>query len=83
MVQYLIIAVLVLWSAIYTFKKVFPQSAYKVFSALAHLCEQRGWIKLANWLRPAMAAGCSGGCGCSTDTTQPKNKAVVQAVKWK
>lgn len=83
MVQYLIIAVLVLWSAIYTFKKIFPQSAYSAFSALARGCEQRGWMTLANWLRPTMAAGCSGGCGCSADNSSQPKKATLQAVKWK
>lgn len=84
MVSYLIIAVLVLWSAIYTFKKIFPQSAYSVFSALARGCEQRGWMTLAKWLRPTMSAGCSGGCGCSADSSaHSKNKVTVQAVKWK
>ncbi|WP_111895046.1 DUF6587 family protein [Acinetobacter sp. MB5] len=83
MVTYLIIGALVLWSAIYSFKKIFPQSAFKVFSALARGCEQRGWMTLAKWLRPAIAAGCSGGCGCSADTSSQPKKVTVQAVKWK
>lgn len=83
MVQYLIVAVLVLWSAIYSFKKIFPQTAFRLFSALARRCEQQGWTSLAKWLRPAMAAGCSGGCGCSVDSAQQPKKVAVQAVKWK
>ncbi|MFT4020029.1 MAG: hypothetical protein QM666_00765 [Acinetobacter sp.] len=81
MIQYLIIAVLVIWSAIYVFKKVFPQTAYKAFTVLADACEKRGWNTFAQKLRPAMPMGCGGGCGC--DTAPKKSKNTIQAVKWK
>ena len=83
MVEVLIITALVIWSAIFVFKKVFPKTAYSVFSKLAQLCRSRGWNGLAKWLQPAMVAGCGGGCGCSTDTSEAPKKVEVQAVKWK
>lgn len=83
MVTYLIIAVLVIWSALYVFKKVFPQTAFKCFSKLADIAEAKGQAKLARWVRPAMPMGCGGGCGCSSDTSKTKTQNTVQAVKWK
>lgn len=83
MVTYLIIAVLVIWSALYVFKKVFPQTAFKCFSKLADLAAAQGQIKLAKWLRPAMQMGCGGGCGCSSDSSSSKIKVAAQPVKWK
>ena len=38
MFEYLIVAVLVLWSAVVVFKKVFPQTANAAFLALSNLC---------------------------------------------
>lgn len=64
MLQYLIIAVLVIWSAIVVFKKVFPKTANSAFSALSVFCEKQGWATLAKWLKPKMTFGCAGGCGC-------------------
>lgn len=81
MVELLIIAVLVIWSAIFVFKKVFPKSAYSVFSKLAQFCQAKGWNALAKWIQPAMASGCGGSCGCNE--TESANKVEVQAVKWK
>ncbi|MBF7690020.1 DUF6587 family protein [Acinetobacter pollinis] len=85
MVETLIVTALVIWSAIYTFKKVFPKSAYKVFNHLANICERQGWHKIANWIRPDMVAGCGGGCDCSSSPSKSKVKVpeTVEAVKWK
>ena len=83
MVELLIIAALVIWSAIFVFKKVFPKSAYSVFMKLSQLCQARGWGKLAKWLQPAMVSGCGGGCGCATNEAEAPKKVEVQAVKWK
>ena len=82
MIQFLIIAALVVWSALFVFKNVFPKSAYSVFSKLAQICQAKGWNRLAKWIQPAMPAGCGGGCGCSTSDA-PAKKIEVQAVKWK
>ncbi|QOW44753.1 MULTISPECIES: DUF6587 family protein [Acinetobacter] len=83
MVELLMITALVIWSAIFVFKKVFPKSAYSVFSKLAQLCRSRGWNGLAKWLQPAMVTGCGGGCGCSSSDAPAQKKVEVQAVKWK
>lgn len=84
MVEFLIIAVLVTWSAVVVFKKVCPKTATKIQTALSLRCEQAGWSGLAKWLKPAAVMGCGGSCGCSTDSDQPEVKKIeVQAVKWK
>ena len=54
MFEYLIVAVLVLWSAVVVFKKVFPQTANAAFLALSNLCQRLGWQRLATWLKPKM-----------------------------
>ena len=46
MLQYLIIAVLVIWSAVVVFEKVFPKTANSAFSALSVFCEKQGWATL-------------------------------------
>ena len=84
MFEYLIVAVLVLWSAVVVFKKVFPQTANAAFLALSNLCQRLGWQRLATWLKPKMVVGCAGGCGRSTDVNEPQNKKeAIQAVKWR
>lgn len=83
MVEWIIITALVSWSAFVVFKKVFPKTAYAVFSRAARGCDQRGWPRLAKWLQPAMTAGCAGGCGCSTSDTPSAKKVEVQSVKWR
>ena len=83
MVEGLIIAALVSWSALVVFKKLFPKTAYSVFSRAAQGCEKRGWQHLAKWLQPAMVAGCGGSCGCSATDTPVKKKIEVQSVKWR
>ncbi|MBF7688338.1 DUF6587 family protein [Acinetobacter rathckeae] len=83
MVEIVIIAALVIWSAVYTFNKVFPKSAFKVFNALANVLEQQKLHKLASWVRPAMVTGCGGGCGCSSAEKPAKVTETTKAVKWK
>lgn len=83
MIEILIVTALVLWSAVVVFKKVFPNTARTVFQALANRCAALGWHKLAGWLKPAMAAGCGGSCGCSANEEATGEKPKVQAVKWK
>lgn len=83
MVEVIIITALVIWSAVYTFKKVFPQSAFKVFNALADVLVRQKLHKVAAWIRPAMVSGCGGGCGCESTEKPQKNNDVIQAVKWK
>ena len=84
MVEFLIIAVLVTWSAVVVFKKVCPKTTAKILLALSLRCEQAGWSGLAKWLKPVAVMGCGGNCGCSTDADPAEPKKVqVQAVKWK
>ncbi|MFW1840588.1 DUF6587 family protein [Acinetobacter gyllenbergii] len=83
MFEYLIVAVLVLWSAVVVFKKVFPQTANSAFLGLSNLCQRLGWQRLAAWLKPKMAAGCGGNCGCSTDEAETKKPETIQTVKWR
>jgi len=83
MFEYLIVAVLVLWSTIVVFKKVFPQTAGSTFLALSNTCQRLGWQRLAVWLKPKMVAGCGGNCGCSTDEAESKKTESVQTVKWR
>ena len=82
MFEYLIIAVLVFWSTIVVFKKVFPKTAGKVFMALSNSCLRLGWHGLANWLKPKMTSGCGGSCGCGSET-EAKSSTPIQTVKWR
>lgn len=83
MIEVVIVAALVIWSAIVVFKKVFPQTANSVFMQLSSFCAKQGWLTLAKWLKPAMVLGCGGSCGCSATEDNVKTKSEVQAVKWK
>ena len=83
MVQFLIIAALVLWSAVVVFKKVFPKTANTTFIWLSNSCSKQGWSSLAKWLRPVAVSGCGGNCGCSSAESDTPQQTEVQAVKWK
>lgn len=89
MVEVLIITLLVTWSAIVVFKKVFPKTAMRFFLNVSQRCSAQGWHGLAKWLEPKGAAGCGGSCGCEVDpketasTEKVQKPAEVQAVKWK
>lgn len=83
MFEYLIVAVLVLWSAVVVLKKVFPQTANSIFLGLSNVCQRLGWQRLALWLKPKMVVGCGGGCGCSTDDVETKKSQPIQTVKWR
>ena len=83
MIEVVIVTFLVVWSALVVFKKVFPKSAYKVFSKLAAVCQSQGWSRLATWISPAMVSGCGGSCDCSGGDKVESSKAEIQAVKWK
>jgi hypothetical protein len=84
MVEVIIVAVLVLWSSLVVFKKVFPQTAFTVFSKLSQFCQSHGWTTLSRWLKPQAVAGCGGNCACPTNENQAEKKVdSPQAVKWK
>ena len=83
MIEVVIVAALVIWSAVVVFKKVFPQTANSVFMQLSTACAKQGWLSLAKWLKPARVLGCGGSCGCSATEDSAQKKPEVQAVKWK
>lgn len=83
MIEILIVAALVLWSAVVVFKKVFPKTSSAVFLKLSNACAAKGWHGLAKWLKPAAVAGCGGSCGCDSKDQLTEKKVEVQAVKWK
>lgn len=83
MLEFVIVIALVLWSAVVVFKKVFPKTANSVFLYLSDACRKQGWQSLANWLKPAVVAGCGGSCGCAVTDENEQKKSEVQAVKWK
>lgn len=82
MIEILIVAVLVLWSTCVVVKKVFPQTSNAILQKLSSACEQKGWMTLAQWLKPKQSAGCGGNCACPvSEDSKPKTQ--VSAVKWK
>ena len=83
MIEILIVAALVLWSAVVVLKKVFPNTSSAVFLKLSNACAEKGWHGLAKWLKPAAVAGCGGSCGCDSKDQPTEKKVEVQAVKWK
>lgn len=83
MIEILIVAALVIWSALVVFKKVFPKTSTSCFQKLSNICAGHGWNKVATWLKPKAAAGCGGSCGCDSNEESSKEKVTVQAVKWK
>ncbi len=83
MVEILIITVLVVWSALVVFKKVFPKTSTSVFLKLSNACAAKGWQGLAKKLKPTVATGCGGNCGCDASNSPESKNTQVQAVKWK
>ena len=53
MIEILIVAALVIWSAAVVFKKVFPKTAAPAFTQLSDASARQGWTALAKWLKPA------------------------------
>ena len=83
MIEILIVAVLVVWSALVVLKKVFPNISRSVFQKLSDACAAKDWHTLAKWLKPAMAGGCGGNCACPASEQSSDAKPKAQAVKWK
>lgn len=84
MIEMIIVTLVVIWSAVVVFKKVFPKTANSVFLSLSRFCEQKQWYILAKWLKPkSTSSGCGGSCGCEAkpDMKQIKNDE-VKPVKW-
>lgn len=81
MLQYLIIAVLVIWSAVVVLRKYFQKQQTRPFSTI-RFCEKQGWATLAKWLKPKMTFGCAGGCGCSSEDKPTNTVQEIKPVKW-
>ncbi len=47
MIEMIIVTLVVIWSAVVVFKKVFPKTANSVFLSLSHFCEQKQCLEIA------------------------------------
>jgi hypothetical protein len=86
MIQYLIIGALLIWSCVVVFNKLLPKTANTSYHALADGLHKLGWRALANKVRPKKtAAGCAGGCGCSSNdaAATPAATSEIKRIKWK
>ncbi len=64
MIEILIVAALVLWSALVVFKKVFPNTSHSVFQKLSDACAAKGCCRL--WWQLCLSgvgAKCTGKAG--------------------
>lgn len=98
LVQYLIIAGLLLWSCYVVLRRFMPKTSFKWQQALAEWLATKGFVRLSGWLMPKAAqSGCSAGCSdcsvdsskadssktaCATETTKP-NDTKEQPVQWR
>ncbi|ONG38802.1 hypothetical protein BKE30_11485 [Alkanindiges hydrocarboniclasticus] len=98
MVQYLIIAGLLLWSCYVVLRRFMPKTSFKWQQALAVWLANKRFVRLSGWLMPKAAqSGCSAGCSdcsvdsskadssktaCATETTKP-NDTKEQPVQWR
>lgn len=82
-VEYLIIALLLLWSCYVVLKRFMPKTSFKWQQAFAQWLNQQGWVRLSSWLMPTAAqSGCSAGCSdCSVDTTNAKTTCATETAK--
>lgn len=81
LVEYLIIALLLLWSCYVVLKRFMPKTSFKWQQAFAQWLNQKGWLRLSAWLMPKAAqSGCSAGCSdCSVDATTSKTACATDA----
>lgn len=98
LVQYLIIAGLLLWSCYVVLRRFMPKTSFKWQQALAEWLANKRFVRLSGWLMPKAAqSGCSAGCSdcsvdsskadssktaCATETTKP-NDTKEQPVQWR
>lgn len=87
--QWLVVGLLLAWSAGVMLARFFPAPAAALRERLAVRAEARGHTRLAARLRPAVASGgCDSGCsscatGCGTPATSLPTKAGTQPVQWR
>lgn len=77
MVEYLLVALALLWSVWMVFKTILPTYYTQMRWQLSAWCQRQGWHRLAKWLKPPLVVGCQGGCGCQSTKTD------TNVVKWK
>jgi hypothetical protein len=98
LVQYLIIAGLLLWSCYVVLRRFMPKTSFKWQQALAEWLATKGFVRFSGWLMPKAAqSGCSAGCSdcsvdsskadssktaCATETTKT-NDTKEQPVQWR
>ncbi|XID75109.1 DUF6587 family protein [Alkanindiges sp. WGS2144] len=71
LIEYLIVAVILLWSCYVVVRRFMPKTSFKVLQALAVWLEQKGQVRLGQWVKPSIVQGsCSSGCSdCSVVTS--------------
>lgn len=83
MLEFFIIAALLLWSSVVVFKNLMPKTANKTYTGIAQFCAARGWQRLATRIAPKKNTGCGGGCGCSVEAEPVAKQQQIKTVKWK
>lgn len=87
--QWLVVGLLLAWSATVMLARFFPGPAAALRERLAARAEARGQVRLAAYLRPAAASGgCDSGCsscatGCGTPATPLPAKDSATPVQWR
>lgn len=68
LLQYLVLAGLLLWSVLFVLRRLMPVPLRWIQSRLAGSATRRGWHRLASWLQPGtIQSGCDSGCSsCGT-----------------
>lgn len=74
-IEYLIVAVILLWSCYVVLRRFMPQSSFKMQQHFASWLSGLGLIRLGGWLSPKAVAvsGCSAGCS-DCGVVNQKNK---------
>lgn len=82
LVQYLIIALLLLWSCYVLLRRFMPKTSFKWQQAFATWLAHHGFNRLSGWLMPKNTqSGCSAGCpDCSVDTTTSKTPCATDRI---
>ena len=76
--EYLIVAVILLWSCYVVLRRFMPQSSFKIQQLFANWLNGLGLTRLASWLSPkAATSGCSAGCSdCGVVNLKKKNSTI-------
>ena len=92
LIQDLVLGALLLWSVLFSVRRILPTWTRAAQSSLSARAEQQGWPRLAQWLQPsAVGGGCGSGCntcstGCQTSkplVSHPVDDEAPQVVVWR